>query len=50
VSHKTGEGGGLADENEAIELVEVPKERLAALKIEDAKSLVGMYWWLSQKA
>ncbi len=50
VSHNTGEGGGLADENEAIELVEVPKEKLAALKIEDAKSLVGMYWWLNQKA
>lgn len=49
VSHKTGEGGGLADENESIELVEVPREKLGAQQIQDAKSLVGIYWWLSRQ-
>jgi ADP-ribose pyrophosphatase len=50
VSHKTGKGGGLAEENESIELVEVPQAKLAAYKqeIKDAKSLVGIYWWLSR--
>jgi ADP-ribose pyrophosphatase len=51
VNHKTGEGGGLAEENESIELVEVPKAQLAdhKSKIKDAKSLVGIYWWLSRQ-
>jgi ADP-ribose pyrophosphatase len=50
VSRKTGEGGGLAEENESIGLVEVEKDQLAGMAIEDAKSLVGIYWWLSQRA
>lgn len=50
VSRKTGAGGGLAEENESIELVEVEQDKLAEMQIEDAKSLVGIYWWLSRKA
>jgi len=44
VSRKTGEGGGLADENEQIEVVELSREALASQKFEDAKTLIAVQW------
>lgn len=50
VSHKSGEGGGLAEENESIEMVEIEAKALADLQLEDAKSLVAVYWWLCRQS
>jgi len=44
VSRKTGAGGGLATENEQIEVVELSWEQLAAEKIQDAKTLIAVQW------
>lgn len=44
VSHKTGDGGGLAEENENIEMVELNWEALVAEQLRDAKSVIAVQW------
>ena len=44
VSHKTGEGGGLAEENENIEMVELSWEALVAEPLQDAKTVIAVQW------
>ena len=49
VSQKKSAGGGLADEHETIEVIEVAPLDLAALPIEDGKTLIAVQWALLQK-
>lgn len=44
VSRQTGEGGGLASENERIEAVHYRPEELWHASFEDAKTLIGVQW------
>jgi nudix-type nucleoside diphosphatase (YffH/AdpP family) len=44
VSHRSGEGGGLAEENENIEMVELSREALLAEPLQDAKSVIAVQW------
>ncbi|MBF9238018.1 NUDIX hydrolase [Hymenobacter sp. BT683] len=44
VSHKTGNGGGLAEENEKIEMVELTWEALLAEPLQDAKTVLAVQW------
>ncbi|GAA4047803.1 NUDIX domain-containing protein [Hymenobacter glaciei] len=44
VSHRTGKGGGLAEENENIEMVELSWEALLAEPLRDAKSVIAVQW------
>ncbi|GAA4355774.1 hypothetical protein GCM10023185_18940 [Hymenobacter saemangeumensis] len=44
VSRKTGEGGGLEEENEQIEVVELSWNELLAQPIQDAKTLIAVQW------
>ncbi len=44
VSYKTGEGGGLAEENERIEMVELSWEALATEPLRDAKTVLAVQW------
>ncbi|HEX8659352.1 MAG TPA: NUDIX hydrolase [Hymenobacter sp.] len=44
VSHKTGAGGGLAEENEKIEMVDFTREALVAEPLQDAKTVIAVQW------
>ena len=44
VSHRPGEGGGLAEEHEHIEMVELSWEVLVAEPLRDAKSVIAVQW------
>lgn len=44
VSHQSGTGGGLAAENEKIEVVTLTAAELTAAAFEDAKTLVAAQW------
>ncbi|WP_223650055.1 NUDIX domain-containing protein [Hymenobacter psoromatis] len=44
VSRQTGPGGGLAAENESIELVRLSREALLKEPLQDAKSLLAVQW------
>jgi nudix-type nucleoside diphosphatase (YffH/AdpP family) len=44
VSRQTGEGGGLASENEKIEPVHYRPEELWQATFEDAKTVIGVQW------
>jgi ADP-ribose pyrophosphatase len=44
VSHKTGAGGGLAEENENIEMVDFTWEALVAEPLRDAKTVIAVQW------
>lgn len=44
VSRKTGEGGGLAEENERIEMLDFTWEALVAEPLQDAKSVIAVQW------
>jgi ADP-ribose pyrophosphatase len=44
VSHQTGQGGGLAEENEQIEAVRFTREQLFAEPLQDAKTLLAVQW------
>ncbi len=44
VSQKTGPGGGLAEENEHIEMVELSWEALLAEPLRDAKTVIAVQW------
>jgi nudix-type nucleoside diphosphatase (YffH/AdpP family) len=44
VSRKTGEGGGVEDENEKIEAVELSWEALLAEPLRDAKTIIAVQW------
>ena len=44
VSHRTGEGGGLAEEHENIEMVELSWEALVAEPLRDAKTVIAVQW------
>jgi ADP-ribose pyrophosphatase len=44
VSRQTGQGGGLADEHEQIEIVHLTREELAKEKIQDAKTMLAVQW------
>jgi ADP-ribose pyrophosphatase len=44
VSHKTGEGGGLAEENENIEMVDLNWDALVAEPLQDAKTVLAVQW------
>jgi len=44
VSHKTGAGGGLAEENEKIELVDLTWKQLLAEPLQDAKTVLAVQW------
>ena len=44
VSHKTGTGGGLAEENEHIEMVDFTFEALVAEPLRDAKTVIAVQW------
>jgi len=50
---KTDQGGGLEEENEFIDILEVPEEKFIRMlkkgKIEDAKTLVAAQWFLLNK-
>lgn len=43
-TRKTGEGGGLAEENENIEMVEFAWEALLGEPLRDAKTLIAVQW------
>ena len=44
VSRKTGAGGGLTEENERIEMVEMTRAQLVAELFQDAKTLISVQW------
>jgi len=44
VSRQTGPGGGLAEENEQIEIVHLSREELAQEQIQDAKTMLAVQW------
>ena len=44
VSRKTGAGGGLAEENEKIEMVDFTREALMAEPLRDAKTVIAVQW------
>ena len=44
VSHRTGEGGGLAAEHEHIEMVELSWDALVAKPLRDAKTMIAVQW------
>ena len=44
VSHKTGAGGGLVEENEKIEMVEMSWDALIAEPLRDAKTVLAVQW------
>jgi ADP-ribose pyrophosphatase len=44
VSRRTGEGGGLVEENENIEMVELSREQLEAEPFQDAKTVLAVQW------
>ena len=44
VSHRTGAGGGLAEEHENIEMVELSWEDLRAEPLRDAKTVIAVQW------
>ena len=44
VSRQTGQGGGLAEENENIEMVELDWNALLAEPLQDAKTLLAVQW------
>ncbi|MGI4759904.1 MAG: NUDIX domain-containing protein [Janthinobacterium lividum] len=44
VSRQTGPGGGLAEENEQIEMVRLSREELVQEKIQDAKTMLAVQW------
>jgi nudix-type nucleoside diphosphatase (YffH/AdpP family) len=44
VSHQSGAGGGLAEESEKIEAVELSWDALVAEPLEDAKTLLAVQW------
>ncbi|UOQ96102.1 NUDIX hydrolase [Hymenobacter sp. 5317J-9] len=44
VSHKSGDGGGLAEEHESIELVDFSFEALVAEPLRDAKTVIAVQW------
>ena len=44
VSHQTGTGGGLAEENERIEMVDFTWEALVAEPLRDAKTVIAVQW------
>lgn len=49
VSQKKSAGGGLVEEHENIQIVEVPAVNLAALAVEDGKTLIAVQWALLRK-
>lgn len=44
VSRKTGQGGGLAEENERIEVVSFSWDNLLAQHFDDAKTIIAVQW------
>ena len=44
VSRRTGKGGGLAEENETIDMVELTWEQLLNEPLRDAKTLLAVQW------
>lgn len=44
VSHRSGEGGGLREENERIEMVDFAWEVLVAAPLRDAKTVIAVQW------
>ena len=44
VSHRSGQGGGLAEENETIEAVELSWEELISEEFQDAKTMLAVQW------
>ncbi|GAB3634508.1 NUDIX domain-containing protein [Hymenobacter arcticus] len=50
VSRQTGAGGGLAEENEQIEMVRLTKEVLLKEKLQDAKTMLAVQWAQLYKA
>ncbi len=52
-SHRTGEGGGLEEEAEDVEVVELPvsesRRMLDAGEITDAKTLVLLHWFFARR-
>lgn len=44
VNHKTGEGGGLAEENEKIEAVSFTHQQLIEHQFDDAKTIIAVQW------
>ena len=49
VSQKKFKGGGLEEEHEKIDIIEVAPQDLASLPIEDGKTLIAVQWALLQK-
>ncbi len=45
VSQKIGKGGGVADENEQIEIIEIDSITFLKTKFEDAKTILGQQWF-----
>lgn len=45
VSQKIGEGGGVIDENEQIEIIELEAEDFLTKVFEDAKTIIGQQWF-----
>jgi ADP-ribose pyrophosphatase len=44
VTRKSGEGGGLAEENENIEMVDFAWDALLAEPLRDAKTVLAVQW------
>ena len=44
VSHRSGAGGGLAEENESIDMLDFTWEALLAEPLQDAKTVIAVQW------
>ncbi|MCC3153543.1 NUDIX hydrolase [Hymenobacter sp. BT770] len=44
VSHRSGDGGGLVEENENIEMVDFTWDQLVAEPLQDAKTVIAVQW------
>ena len=49
VSRQTGQGGGVASEQESLEVLTYTQDELLKLPLEDAKTLVAVQWWQLHK-
>ena len=44
VSKKEGEGGGLEEENEEIDIIEMDKQEMKSTRFNDAKTIIAVDW------
>jgi nudix-type nucleoside diphosphatase (YffH/AdpP family) len=44
VNHKTGKGGGVADEDEEVEIIELSHDEMLATAFNDFKTIIAVSW------